>query len=243
VVDPEHFPELIAASDHPAAVPVPPTWWETAFRGGARDLWCLTTTTRRIPCRGREGAIMFADWEEIESDDRETLRSWYDDVWQTLNGTDSTPTRPSPQVLAAETGLSPNCLVACEDWRGGIVWRRIADIGVGARVFDAMGSKTTVVGKVWLEGDQATDAVEIPSPEHGPQFVSCATWIQQTDGAWSPAGGGGFAACEMHPSHWEHLYTESGSFMISGGWKVRDASDVGLAHLKPLVERNVLTNK
>ncbi len=185
---------------------------------------------------------MFADWEEIPADERESLRGWYDDVWQTLNGTDSEPPRPAAAVLAAEAGLSPNCLVACEDWRGALVWRRIADIGVGARIFDGFGSKTTVVGKVWIEGDQATDAVEISSPEHGSQFVSCATWVQQADGVWSPAGSS-FAAYEMHPTHWEHLYTESGSFLLSGGWKVRDASDVGLAHLKPLVERNVLTNK
>jgi hypothetical protein len=62
-------------------------------------------------------------------------------------------------------------------------------------------------------------------------------------GFWGSAEEGGLvvkAAKPGKPNQWIHLYTESGEFMIRGGWRIRDASEVGLAALKPLVESIVL---
>jgi len=229
VIDPDDS-RLIPVRLHPAAV-VESRWgWGVGDR-----LWSLTTTSRRIPCMGNTGVVLFADWEEIPEHDTEILRDWYRAVWQTLNG--DTLTTPVPKVIDTEAGLSPDCLVACVGWTG-IYYRPLRDIRVGDRVADCLGAPTTVVGKVVIAGDQATDAVGLSSPD-GMQIVSAATWIFQ-DGAWIPAILSGGAKIEIHPNRWEHLYTSSGSFILRGGWRVRDASEIGLANLDLLVDAIVL---
>ena len=111
-------------------------------------------------------------------------------------------------------------------------------VRVGDTVFDSPTTTTTVVGKVTLEGDQTTNAVELSGKEGGVQFVSCATWIFQGS-LWKPVVG---PVHDVHPIVWEHLYTSSGRFMINGGHQIRDASDVGLNSLRSLVDSVVLTD-
>jgi hypothetical protein len=226
---------------HPAAVP------QMDLLKKDQDLWCLTTTSRRIPVRSPStDTIWFADWEEIETEDTESLTAWYRAVWRELNGPHVPVIKPPSSVLDAEAGLSPDCLVACPGWFGQCTWRRIMDIAVGDRVLDASGEVTTVVGRVVLAGDQSTDAVLLSAEGFGPQIVSCATWLRRDRGSsldhlWAPAAIQRLAPCELHPNRWEHLYTESGTFVLAGGWTVRDASDVGLSGLRPLVDDIVLT--
>jgi len=227
----EHEQVLISVREHPDAS-VPQRWCMFACES---ELWCLTTTTRRIPCMGRDGEIIpFADWEEIPDHDIAALAAWYDKVWRTLNDPEVSADPPSQRTLQAEAGLSPDCIVVCRTM-GGRVHRHIADIEIGDVVYDGPDSTTTVIGKVLIAGDQTTDAVVLASPE-GPNIVTCATWVQQNY-IWSPAKGW---IQDIHPVVWMHLYTESGMFMLSGMWLVRDASDVGLDGLRPLVESVVL---
>ena len=247
---------LVPVRDHPDARPLADGWF-----GSSRDLWCLTTTSRRIPVLSRLGhnndktrsgdsglghgyekdTVWFADWEEIDEDDTESLTAWYSAVWRELNGPSPVVIKPPARVLDAEAGLAPDCLVACPGWFGQRTWRRVMDIAVGDRVFDADGAVTTVVGRVVIAGDQSTDAVFLPVEEGtGPQIVSCATWLYSGH-RWAPAGLHPLIPCDLHPVHWEHLYTESGTFVLAGGWAVRDASDVGLGGLRTLVEDVVLT--
>ena len=237
VTHPDHPRTLIPAREYPGALPLKQGTLEW-MRGG-RDLWCLTTSTRRIPVKGSTstGIIMFADWEEIPDDDMAGQAAWFRSVWATLNNT-TAPVMPSA-VLIGNAGISPDCLIACQGWAGGVTWKPIREVGLGDRVFDRTGHTTLVIGKVHMEGDQSTDAIAIHSPDSG-QLVSAATWIQKTDGRWTPAVLGGFRATDQHPASWEHLYTESGEFMISGGWKIRDASDVGLGDIGRLVSAVVL---
>jgi len=206
--------------EHPDAIPL--VW-------SFRHLWCLTTTTRTIPCKSYKGPLVFADWEEIEADDTDSLRSWYDTVWRKLNGSDPEPA--TENILESEAGLSPDTAIICLNMWGSRILRPIRMIEVGDRVCDGPDSFTTVVGKVVIAGDQSTDAVEIAG-----SIVSCATWVLQ-QGVWGPVQG---PIREMHPISWEHLYTHSGIFMLAGGALVRDASDVGLDHLRPLVDSIVL---
>lgn len=231
VIHPVESDRLIAVREHPAATRQDETlgtWWN-----GGRDLWCLTTTTRRIPCVTSRGVqVMFADWEEIPEDDSERHLAWYRAVWQTLNGA---PTNLPAPSLDSEAGFSPDCKVACRNWMGARVWRRIMDIGVGDTVFDADGVATKVVGTVVLAGDQCTDALPIPDGEGA--FMTSGVWMWKTN-HWGLAST--YLPVEVHPSRWHHLYTESGSFVVAGGWRVRDASDVGLDRLRPLVEEVVL---
>jgi hypothetical protein len=234
VTHPEEPARLIPVRDHPAAVRQDETlgtWWSAG-----RDLWCLTTTTRRIPCLTAQSAqLMFADWEEIPEEDEEGRVAWYTAVWRALNGS-MTCRPPSAETLDAEAGLSPDCKVACRNWLGQRVWRRIMDIGVGDTVFDNQGNPTRVVGTVVLAGDQSTDAIPIPDGEGA--FMTSGTWVWKTN-HWGLAAATALPI-EIHPNRWHHLYTEAGSFMVAGGWAVRDASDVGLDHLRPLVEEVVL---
>ena len=156
-------------------------------------------------------------------------------------------------------------------WFGtdGYVWRRITEIRPGDYVATnpTLTHFTAVVGTVILSDDQVTAAMELPGTQsvrdrtspygEGPgpsgeptQRVSAGTWLWQpftnNGGAWAPA------MSELRPLHvsgskmdvnWYHLYTEAGRFALRGGWRVRDASDVGLEGLAPLVGRTILKNK
>lgn len=225
--------------DHPDAEPVDLTVRD--WLSGGRELWCLTTTTRRIPLANDSGKdLLFADWEEIDAEDEKSLVAWYREVWRTLNGVHQPAMAPQPRVLRAEAGLAPDCHVVCVDWLGRHSLRRIMDVNVGDHVVcGANGESTTlVVGKVRLAGDQSTDAVSLPDGG----IVSCATWISDSGrNLWTPAANA-HPVCELHPTHWEHLYTASGDFWV-GNCRVRDASDVGLEGLRTLVEDVVLPTK
>jgi len=223
---------LIPVREHPdATVPGRQCWFMCES-----ELWCLTTSSRRITCVDRDGEIIpFADWEEIPDNDIAALREWYDKVWRALNDSDIPIDPPSQRVLCAEAGLSPDCMVVCRRLGERRVHCHIADIEIGDIVYDGPYSTTTVIGKVLIAGDQSTDAVVLASPE-GPNLVTCATWVKQNY-IWSPAKG---MIQDRHPARWMHLYTDSGMFMLSGMWIVRDASDVGLSGLRSLVEAVVL---
>jgi len=219
----------IPVSEHPAAIQQKETWRSWCM--GGTVVTCLTTSNRRIPCMGSNGPIQFADWEEIDDDDEAALTAWYTSVWRQLNGSSSSSSvpPPSPQFLDAEAGLSPDCRVITPDGS-----RLLRDIAIGDRVYDSPTTMTTVVGKVRLAGDQEMDAVLL----EGNQLVSCGTWTFSDNGLWQPAAG---SAVDVHVIEWQHLYTKSGSFMLQGGQRVRDASDVGLSNLRHLVETIVLT--
>ena len=213
-------------SEHPDSVLEEPLLWS------ATDLWCLTTTTRRIPCLSNGGMILFADWEEIAEEDMDALKTWFKTVWRTLNKGEPAPHNVAEYILESEAGISPDCKVMCQSWWGRPVARPIRDVRIGDRVFDGPDSTTLVVGKVLLAGDQTTDAVEVAVG----QLVSCACWTKQS-GLWKPAVG---PIREIHLASWQQLYTQSGQFILEGGVPIRDASDVGLSSLRPLVESIVL---
>ena len=224
----------------PAATLVKPTWWQI-FQGGTY-LWCLTTSNRIIPCVSSNGStVRFADWEEIDEEDTASLTRWHRSVWTVLNP--EIPVR-EPRSLDADAGLAANCMVACADWRGILHYKMVRDIEIGDRVFDSPTTTTMVVGTVIAAGDQATDAVIVAETEEdGPQIISCASWVRDA-GVWVPASLSISARpVDYHASEWRHLYTKSGSFMIKGGIRVRDASDVGLGNLCSLVDSIVVATE
>jgi len=229
IAHPDYPSRRIYVRDHPDAQRLTDTFW-------SRELWCLTTTTRRIPCDGADGVLLFADWEEIEEHDTYRQDLWFRGVWNTLNGPNAPSRKPSESVLESEAGLSPDCLIPCMDWFGQRTLVPLRAVRIGDRIFDSPTTTTIVVGKVSIEGDQTTNAVELSGSEGGIQFVSCATWVFQGS-LWKPVVG---PVHDIHPIVWEHLYTESGKFMLDGGHLVRDASDVGLSGLRHLVDSVVL---
>ena len=230
--------KLIPVREHRNAEPRPVTWMQRLQRG--QRLWCLTTTTRRIPCNV---AATFADWEEIPEEDEEALVEWYETVWKHLNKSTRLPGSPGfpgfPESksnhLESEAGMTADTLVVCKDWAGRLIHRRIADIRVGDYVCCSDTETTVVVGTVVTTGDMAKDAVMLPGLKGR---VSAGTWIYNSP-SWEPASTT-FPSIDEHVVRWHHLYTKSGSFMLEQGWKVRDASDVGLGGLKELVDAIVL---
>jgi hypothetical protein len=215
---------LIPVREHPEAV-------RQAIRTIENDLWCLTTESRRIPCLDCSGESMeFADWEEIAEDDAESLREWYAEVWRSLNGLK--PMRPpSSLALSSEAAISPDCQLPVVDWFG-VTWKRALDLRIGDYL-QTGNSKTQIIGIVDMDGDSVKDAVELPDS----QIVSVGSWILQA-GVWSnPIE---FSPRMLRPTRWMHLYTRSGQFMLKGGSMIRDASDVGIDQLKPMVESIVL---
>jgi len=220
--------QLIPVSEHRNAVRRP-----VSFLWPGQRLWSLTTSTRRIPCNV---AATFADWEEIPEGDEDMLAAWQAAVWKDLNNS-----RPIISLLPtdSEAGLTADTMVACRNWLGQRIYRRIADIRVGDRVCVSDMETTLVVGLVTSMGDLETDAVMLPALRGR---VNAGSWIfNKADGLWIPAAA--WIAIDEHPVRWYHLYTKAGSFMLEGGWMIRDASDVGLEGLKELVDSVVLPDK
>jgi hypothetical protein len=231
--------------------------WDSWFRGG-QELWCLTTTRRRIPVVTTAGNILqFADWEEIPAENTEALRDWHAEVWGLLNGGQSgvAVDRPLAAVLRSDPALGANTMIPVRGgWLGAErIWKRIADVQIGDLVITSAASNeqtTRVVGKVQMSSAAAPVAVELPSATHGPQYISAATWLWQTHregNVWAPAMGAFsrlpiVTESAVLPADWWHLYTESGVIAVSGGWRLRDASDVGLDRLRGVVEEVVLTD-
>jgi len=215
---------LIPVSEHRNAVRRPDSWWP------GQRLWCLTTSTRRIPCNV---AATFADWEEIPEGDEAALVAWHSAVWRKLN-----PGIPPPkEANDDESGLTADTLVACQDWLGRQIYKRIADIRIGDRVCSSEGP-TTVVGVVTAMGDIESDTIILPGLRGR---VRAGTWIFNNP-VWEMAATT-FPAVDEHPVRWYNLYTKSGTFLLEGGWLMRDASDVGLEGLKELVDTVVLPDK
>jgi hypothetical protein len=199
------------------------------------ELWCLTTTTRRIPT---PDGTLYADWEEIDEHDVESLTDWYEAVWHRLNGSPPSVKIPAP-ILQSEAGLSPTCTVRSIMYYFGVPYRTgsvmLDQIEIGDMIEDGPGW-TQVIGIVKIDGPEVAQSVILDG-----QQMSSATWIQEgSPSLWKPAGFTRDATKQLHPMRWIHLYTESGTFSLTSGLQVRDASDVGLPALSSLVEAIVL---
>ena len=214
----------VPVKNHPSAAP---------YTGGkVNDLWCLTTTTRTIPT---PDGIVYADWEEIYAEDTERLQEWHRAVWHRLNR--SPPSQKAPDsILQSEAGLSPVCTVRRITFFCGIPISTetvlIDRVQIGDTLEDGPGW-CTVIGIVDIAGSEVASSVILEG-----QQMSAATWIH-TD-QWQPAGLTKEATTHLQPCRWMHLYTDSGSFTLGSGLRVRDASDVGLPALSSLVESIIL---
>ena len=228
---PERGSALVRVRDHEAARIV-------SYTPRKLDLWCLTTSTRRIPVQGRTGSHMFADWEEIPENDTHAQRAWHDRVWTELNPGWPAP-RPAERELAAEAGVSPDCQIPVWSWWGRKRLKRAVDVRIGDYLYTRDGKLTPVVGVVEIAGDQVTDAVALPD-RGGIQLVSIGSWVRNSsEDVWRHPTRE--TVRELHPVRWRHFYTAAGEFQIgSGAWSMRDASDIGLARIDRLVDDIVL---
>jgi hypothetical protein len=142
-----YAPDLIPVRDHPFAIQIDST---------EEYVYCLTTSSRRIPIKGSE-IILFADWEEIPECDP-ALRSWYSRVFETLNGI-SPLTIPT---LDSDAGISPDCYIKRKD----STLVQASAIKIGDELLDGV-----ITGIVQLEGDL------------GPSGLANGTWTFH-NGLW-----------------------------------------------------------
>jgi len=231
IVSGEHLVVLpnstrVPVKNHPRAVP-----YTTCSK--MNELWCLTTTTRTIPT---PDGIVYADWEEIGAEDTERLQEWHGAVWHRLNRSPPPPQKVPGSILQSEAGLSPTCTVRRITFFCGFPVSTetvmVDRIQIGDTLEDGPGW-TTVIGRVETAGSEVEASVILEG-----QQMSSATWIEET--LWQPAGFLHEATTHLHPCRWMHLYTDSGSFTLASGLRVRDASDVGLPALSSLVESIIL---
>ena len=193
---------VIHVSHHPDSVPSSVT---------DTEVFCLTTSSRKIPVLGTK-RIIFADWEEISETDVESLQAWYKRVYQMLNGSQPS-TVPD---LSHDAGFSPETSVTLET--GHIV--PALTIKLGDRLIDG-----EVTGITQIE---ATDTVLV----HG-TWISVGSWIYDpVKHTWDICGS---KATIRQPLI--HFYTTSGIVTLNGltGIKIRDASEVGLDTIGSLV--------
>ena len=196
------------------------------------ELWCLTTTTRTIPT---PDGTLYADWEEIDADDTDRLKEWAAAIWHRLNGV-PTPLPIPESFLQSEAGLSPTCTVRRLSLFCGIPYNietiMIDHVRIGDVIDDGPGW-TQVIGRVDIAGEEVLESVIL---DH--QQMSVSTWILED--VWKPAGFSRQVTDRLQPTRWIHLYTSSGTFSLTSGLQIRDASDVGLPALSSLVESIVL---
>jgi len=233
----------IPVRDHPDAVPLTSCCRRRQMK---QELWCLTTSTRTIPCLTAMNDILtFADWEEIDAEDETSLRAWYVQTWAFLNKSRTSLRRPTQASLNSESAISPDCMVEVQRWTGRI-WIRAADVRIGDNMFVSETDTTEVIGIVELDVEEVEAAVSLSSVEHGEQIVSLGTWLLGSSGPeqgtlpaiWAPPIG--LPATKKRPASWVQFYTDNGCIRLSGNWILRDASDVGLTNVRRLVDQVVL---
>ena len=234
----------IPVRDHPDARPLPASW--NCLGSRRQTLWCLTTSTRTIPCLGSNNEILtFADWEEIDAGDEATLKKWYAGVWASLNG--RAPLRkPTRACLDSEAAVSPACMIEIQRWGARSTWIRAAEVRIGDRMLLSPTESTEVVGIVQIDGDEVESAVSLESAQHDSQIVSLGTWVLGSSGSgsgilpevWAPPIG--LPVAKERPTSWLHFYTDSGRIRLSGNWILRDASDVENTDVRRLVDQVVL---
>ena len=195
---------------HPDAAPMPPT--------SGSMLYCLITSTHRIPVVTAGGAVLeFADWEEISSDD--DLEQWHTQVFTTLNGGTAPATKPTADILHSEAVVSGRTKI----------WTTLGPVEIrgihpGDVVLDANGKPTVVKGVVCVDETQVHKAAHLG----GEAWISAAAWTSYDAKTWNhpehPE-----PACGIH--EWYSLFTESGTFRLCEvgalGLHVRDFTDIG----------------
>jgi hypothetical protein len=177
-------------------------------------VYCLNTSTHKIPVQGASGIVMFADWEELDSDD---MLEWDALVRQKLG---SLPGIPRPGLCESETGFYPYVKLRVRLADGTEDMREIGHINLGDMVAD-VGGWTQVVGHVKIDGSEALVV--------GP-MGSGANWVLRERG-WERIGENPKWQTGSPVSQLVSLFTKSGTFIVRETL-VRDFSDIGLSSIE-----------
>ena len=191
-----------------------------ARRLPARDaahLYCLITSDHAIPVLSNNGLLLFADWEELETEAE--LRTWNAYVYATLNG--AVPVRtPSAAALASEAAFSGRTRILTP-----IGVAEIRGIRPGDYVYAANGAPTRVLGVVRLDDATIARYAELDRET----AVSAGAWIyDEVARVWTQPTA---TAVAPRSDGWFQLFTTEGTFALACGVTARDFSDVGSAQI------------
>lgn len=180
--------------------------------GKPTKVYCLITTTRRIPVQGLTERHEFADWEELsEMDD---LKAWHKHVFTMLNP-DTLYIPSTVKALLSEAVLTESTRIRTPEGS-----QAISSVIPGSFVLDAEGEPTRVTGIVYVASSEVEAVVEV---EPGAK-ASVAAWIRKGT-VWRQASQE--RQIPIHNATLYNLFTESGTFQLEGGTAVRDFTDVG----------------
>ncbi len=140
-------------------------------------VYCLNTSTRLIPIRGRTQFHYFRDWEELEEEDEEGHCLWRKTVYCMLNGIDPLTINDSNESEWKEDQPIP--LVGQDTLiRTMLGWRKICDLKVGDIICDSKGESQEILGVV--KGDPLKATATETSTETSTETVwSQGGWIKK----------------------------------------------------------------
>jgi hypothetical protein len=203
-----HEGSPIHVEDHPDAIPT----WPSAL-----PVYCLITSNQKINVLSTAGPLVFADWEEISSDDTESLLRWNRQVYIMLNNAMPYSTVSETNYLS-EAGVSGATHVMTP-----VGLSEIRGIRPGDSVLDSNGAFTKVCGVVKLKGSTTKGLYKMNTTS----FISAGAWIRKHNTAeWGQLA----PNMENNTEYLYNLFTESGSFRICEQEFIdmRDFSDVGV---------------
>jgi hypothetical protein len=186
-------------SEHPEARILPASY---------KQLYCLNTSSNRIPIVGNTGTTLFSDWEELGKEDQV---AWNRHVYSKLNP--GSTWNAADAVVDGEAAFHPATLVQ----KGPQEWVEISRIRPGDMLLDELEHPTRVLGIVELAGSEV---------QHTAGSISSAVWRRNgARNCWKQM------PSQDIPSHtglWYSLITDHGTFRIITGESVRDFTDVGI---------------
>jgi len=189
--------------------------------------YCLQTSTRRISVQSSSGdTIEFADWEELEEEDEASLSEWYTTVEKILNGIVLSTSYPKP-MLMSDPVLSPSTLIQTP-----MGLRAIGTLQPGDKILNANAAPIYVLGVVQMDPSRVAGYHTM-----GKGQLSCACWVRPPGYThWRPLHTFSrmfpFSTETRSSDPWISLFTEDGTFLLGGGWGVRDFTEVGPDHIQ-----------
>jgi hypothetical protein len=189
--------------------------------------YCLQTSTRRISVQSSSGeSIEFADWEELEEEDEDSLREWYTTIEKMLNGIVLSTSYPK-SMLMSDPVLSPSTFVQTPS---GL--RMLSSLQPGDYILNANAAPIRVLGVVQMDPSRVAGYHTM-----GKGQLSSACWVRPPGYThWRPIHTFSrmfpFSTEELSSDPWISLFTEDGTFLLGGGWAVRDFTEVGPDHIQ-----------
>jgi len=180
-------------------------------------VYCLNTTSHRIPVKGTVKQWTFADWEELDDVSM--------DDWDTLvrNNLGAVPRSCYQQTLESESGVAATSKVLIRDSDGNEKYTEIQNVVVGDYIADeGVVGWTLVVGVVDLVGSESKSYGSIGSIQ-----CSGANWIRNERGTWCRTSESQQWTGMLPVSRMVSLFTNSGTFKVDN-IVMRDFSDIGL---------------